>query len=123
MGKKLIPMVQFVIELYDSEPMNKQDECIERVVNYAKFLDSDIEEWMFIGENKIFDGFTKCTPKYAEEHGINKSFDNFGDDEFYMRIFQERYKIENKEISTFVTHFHLKKIEQLTTFGLTYTEK
>ena len=40
-----------------------------------------------------------------------------------MRLFQKDYKAGDKIYDTWVTHFHLKKVEQLVTFGLSYNER
>ena len=92
-------------------------------VEYAKLLNMDLREDMFTGETPIFPDFIKCSPKHAEQLGIRKSFDNFGKNEFMMRIFQKNYKAGDKVYDTWVTHFHLKKVEQLATFGLLYNER
>lgn len=120
-------MVQFVIELAKNAPLEPYHEVNENFVNdvvdYATFLDSELNESMFVGENPIFPDFVKCTPKQAEQLGIKKSFDNFGKNEFMMRLFQKGYKAGDKTYDTWVTHFHLKKVEQLVTFGLLYNER
>ena len=124
--RKLIPMVQFVIERAKNAPLEPYHEVNENFVNavvdYATFLDSELKESMFIGENPIFPNFVKCSPKEAEKRDIQMSFDFFGKNEFMMRIFQKDYKAGDKTYDTFVTYFHLKKVEQLTTFGLIYNE-
>ena len=92
-------------------------------VEYAKFLNTDLREDMFTGENPIFPDFIKCTPKQAKQLGIKKSFDNFGKNEFMMSLFKKDYKAGDKIYDTYVTYFHIKKVEQLATFGLIYNER
>lgn len=120
-------MVQFVIERAKNAPLEPYHEVNENFVNdivdYATFLDSELNESMFVGDKAIFPNFVKCSPKEAEKKDIQMSFDNFGKNEFMMRIFQKNYKAGDKVYDTWVTHFHLKKVEQLATFGLLYNER
>lgn len=57
--KKLIPMVQFVIERAKNAPLEPYHEVNENFVNdvvdYATFLDSKITYEMFEGEKRIFE--------------------------------------------------------------------
>lgn len=92
-------------------------------VEYAKFLNTDLREDMFVGDKAIFPNFIKCSPKEAEKRDIQMSFDDFGKNEFMMRIFQKNYKAGDITYDTWVIHFHLKKVEQLVTFGLLYNER
>jgi len=143
-SKKLVPMTQFILDI---DWMTTKEFCetykiplptvtggvndflqVDAIkqkmfVEYAKFLNMDLREDMFTGEKPIFPYFIKCTPKQAEQLGIKKSFDNFGKNEFMMRLFQKDYKAGDKTYDTWVTHFHLKKVEQLATFGLLYNER
>ena len=118
--RKLIPMVDFIIER-DKRPFAYRDFCNE-ILSYANFLNTDLSESMFIGVNAIFPGFIKCTSKQAWASKIDFSFDNCGESEFSIRLFQNGYKAGGKTYDTWVTHFHLKKVEHLTSFGIFYNE-
>ena len=86
------------------------------------FLNMDLREDMFTGDKPIFPDFIKCNPRQAKQLGIKKSFDNFGKNEFIMQLSQKDYKAGDETYDRWVTHFHLKKVEQLVTFGLLYNE-
>lgn len=142
---KLIPMVDFILEI---DLLNTKEFCEKYNIpipvftgnvktsanqflqvdaikqriftDYAKFLYKDIKEEMFIGDKPIFSGFIKCTPSYASKNGIEKSFDDFGQNEFSITIYKVPEKTYNIKGKTFCTSFHLKKIGDLVNMGLTY---
>lgn len=142
-AKKLIPMTQFILDI---DWMTTKEFCEEFkvplptvtggandflqidaikqkiFVEYAKFLNMDLREDMFIGENPIFPNFVKCSQNEALKRGIKMSFDDFGKNEFMMRLFQENRQVGDNTNNTLVTHFHLKKVEHLSTFGLLYNK-
>jgi hypothetical protein len=55
MKRKLTPMREFTLEMYE------QLDCVHQyqdiTYKYAKFLAQKPELWMFVGENAIFEGF------------------------------------------------------------------
>jgi hypothetical protein len=145
--KKLVPMIDYILNIdeltttefcdiynipkpvFTGEIKSSADQFLQidaikhkMFVEYAKFLNMNINEDMFIGEKIIFPDFIKCTPKQAEILGLKKSFDDFGKDQFMMRLYHENYKAGDKIYNTYVTHFHLKKVYQLARFGLFYNE-
>jgi len=93
-------------------------------VEYAKFLNKNITEDMFIGENAIFPDFVKCSQKDAAIKGISKSFDNFGKNEFSITILRLSGKeYGQKDKLSYVTSYHLKKINDLVKDGVYYNER
>lgn len=123
--KNLIPMVQFIIERAKNAPLEPYHEVNEKFVNdvvdYATFLDSNLTDEMFIGDNPIFPGFIKCTPAEADKKDILNSFYNFGKDEYMIRMYRD-YEANRVTKKTFVTSSHLKKVNDLITFGLQYID-
>lgn len=97
------------IEDYVNESKNVE-RGLKLIFAYNDFLNQPIKEEMFIGENPLFPNFVKCTQKEATTKGIEKSFDNFGKDEFYVCVYR-KYGYENKP--TYVTSFHLKTVNDL----------
>lgn len=142
---KLIPMVEFILEIdwlttkefcekynvplpvFTGEIKSSADQFLQinaikqkMFVEYAKFLNSNLNVDMFIGQRAVFDGFVKCSQKEALYNNTKKSFDYFGVDEFSMTLFR-KYSQDRKEC--FVTSFHLKKIVDLVAFGLSYNDR
>lgn len=118
-------MVQFVIECAKNAPLEPYHEVNENFVNdvvdYATFLDSNLTDEMFIGDNPTFPGFVKCTPSEADKKDILNSFYNFGKNEYMIRMYRD-YEANGVTKKTFVTSFHLKKVNDLITFGLQYID-
>lgn len=140
---KLVPMTQFILDI---DWMTTKEFCetykiplptvtcgvndflqVDAIkqkmfVEYAKFLNMDLREDMFTGENPIFPDFVKCTQKYAVNNNILKSFDDFGKNEFSITMYRN-YDANGVKKTTFVTSYRIKKVEQLATFGLLYNER
>jgi hypothetical protein len=138
--KKLIPMVDFILDI---EWMTTTEFCNETgaplptikggsdsflqidaikhrlFVEYANFLNKNLTDEMFIGDNPTFPGFVKCTPAEAEKKDILNSFDNFGKDEYMIRMYRN-YEANGVTKKAFVTSFHLKKVNDIVTFGMQY---
>jgi len=61
--KKLIPMVQFILNRKNNAPIEDYEMVNENFVNdviaYAEFLNTEISIDMFVGENAIFEDFVE----------------------------------------------------------------
>ena len=108
----LIPLSQFV---EDINQYVQESHSTERGLNlifiYNDFLKQPIQEEMFLAENPLFPGFVKCSQKEATIKRIEKSFDNFGKDGFYVSVLHPEYGEDKKPC--FVTSFHLKTVGDL----------
>lgn len=92
-------------------------------VEHAKSLNTDLLEDMFIGDNPIFSGFIKCTQKYASENGVEKSFSDFGKNEYSVTVLKMSGKEYGQEDRlTFCTKYHLKKVKDLIGYVDFYNE-
>lgn len=109
-------MLDFVIEYRQEarfeEYHNANERFMEAVCNYADLLRCPLNDGMFINEKPLFSGFIKCTQKYASEHRIPYSFDNFGKDEYLMTVLQGK---------SLHCYFHLKTVNDLVDVGLSYS--
>lgn len=112
---KLITLNSFVaeVEQYALESLN-YERATQLIFAYNDFLNQAISEEMFIGDNALFPNFTKCTQKFSSENRLDKSFDNFGGNEFQvsiMRIVGKEYGQQDK--ICLVTSYHLKIVNDL----------
>ena len=108
---KLINLNQFTKEIEDYvHESNNVERGLQLIFAYNDFLSQPIKEEMFIGENPLFPNFVKCSQKEAITKGIENSFNNFGKDEFYVRVYR-KHGHENKP--GYLTSFHLKTVNDL----------
>lgn len=104
----VVEIEQYVKESFDYQKL------IEVIFAYNDFLNQPIREEMFLGENPLFPEFIKCSQKYASENRIDKSFDNFGENEFSLSVrkwWGQEYG--RKETFGLVTSYHLKTVNDL----------
>ncbi len=99
-----------------------QIDCIKwrMVKDYAKFLNKNLTEEMFIGKRPVFPGFVKITQNEATKGDVKLSFDNFGKDEFSVTQLK-KYKPTDDKLS-FVTSYHLKTIEDLVKLDIDFIQ-
>jgi len=109
--KKLITLSDFIeeIESYVSESFNIE-RGLDLIIYYKDFLKQPIKEEMFLGDKPLFPGFVKCNQKEATSKGYLKSFDNYGEEGFYMTIYK---KYDNDRNPSWVLSFNLKTINDL----------
>jgi hypothetical protein len=112
---KLITLNSFVteVEQYARESLN-YERIAQLIFAYSDFLNQPISEEMFVGHNALFPNFIKCPQKYASENRVDKSFDNFGENEFQVsirRVVGKEYG--QKDRMSLVTSYHLKIVNDL----------
>jgi len=112
---KLICLNDFVDNVRDYVNESQSTERgLNLIFSYNDFLNQDIKEEMFTGDNTLFPDFIKCTQKFASINRIEKSFDTFGKDEWQVTILRKvgkEYGIPER--ISLVSSFHLKVINDL----------
>lgn len=98
-------------------------DCIKwrMVKDYAKFLNKNLIEDMFIGKRPMFPGFVKSTQMDATMHKYLLSFDNYGNDGLFQ-VTQFKESPYNSGKKCFVTTLHLKTVEDLVKLDIDFIQ-
>ena len=111
---KLICLNDFVDDIQDyvAESQN-HIRGVQLIFDYNNFLNQDIKEEMFTGENPLFEGFKNIFQREALKYGVKKSFQKGNNGEFSVCVYRTIEEPEISKRTTYVTSFHLKKVNDL----------
>ena len=111
---KLITLNDFVDNIKDYVNESQSTERGLRLIfDYNDFLNQPIKEEMFTGGNSLFEGFKNIMQSEALKYQIKKSFQKCKNDSFSVCVYRTIEEPEISKITTYVTSFHLKTVNDL----------
>ncbi len=111
---KLITLNDFVDNIKDYVNESQSTERGLRLIfDYNDFLNQQIREEMFTGENALFEGFRNIMQSEALKYQIKKSFQKSKDGSFSVCVYRTIEEPEISKRTTYVTSFHLKTVNDL----------
>jgi len=112
---KLMCLNDFVDNIRDYVNESQSHERgLKLIFDYNDFLNQDIKEEMFTGENCLFPGFKNIMQSEALLLQIKKSFQKDSEGNFTVCVYRKVGKEYNiPERTTYVTSFHLKTVNDL----------
>ena len=109
---KLISMKDFVLNLFTITEIHSGSEALEKIQNYANFLNQPLTLGMFQGENKLFEGFKVIStqPKGILFNGWNILSERGLKNYTIEHLIEIRLTMKGEDVAIHLTQSALKQI-------------